>query len=651
MQISRTIHICVESNHKMNFHNYMSIKSFYVHDVSIVLWVDGEIEGEYAEKVKSLVGIKRLDGDDMIGVCLKYGGVMVKFGTLCLNSIDVFRNIPLGIYVKNDKIIALVSYKDNYMYTRLVDICRVGKSITKACLYLDDTNIGILLDNKCSVYDNLMKNTVLLYISAEIEVREGSVIERVYRKIEDLFSKMYTKDNRLKIFQTIPSFKSINNLRIREQLASWEGIPHTELVRMDDEECREFIKNHFDRKYLEGYDGIYPGAFKSDIWRLCVLYKYGGLYLDAKLKLVRKDKLMYFLNKYDVCLVKDYSKIAKYSIYTVFMYFRYPRNEIILEILDTILSNIKTKNRSHCLYLTGPVLHSEIILKHMNYKNRNHIRYKELDYYYFFNKNSIRKNKGVYYMNNIKLVDAYYANKFEDLEHLSNQEHYIKLWNKNIIFMYDVTIMCILQDSESYLKYLDRTMSTIEEYYRNYRIQYRFYDNGSTDTTYRALEEFMVGRNGNIERVNERDDNICEIMNKMKTNIETEYVVIMNKDVLFGMGELDKLLQTLEDASIGMVSPFTTYSIENKRYYYLSYLTCDSVPSYGIHPIIQRGKTLTDVQSAYGGFCVMYEKYMRDCKFSMCEDSKTFMDQFTEEYRMISQKRVVINNNVKMTLK
>ena len=33
-------------------------------------------------------------------------------------------------------------------------------------------------------------------------------------------------------------------------------------------------------KVYDAYTRIKPGAFKSDLWRYCVLYVYGGFYID-----------------------------------------------------------------------------------------------------------------------------------------------------------------------------------------------------------------------------------------------------------------------------------------------------------------------------------------------------------------------------------
>lgn len=58
--------------------------------------------------------------------------------------------------------------------------------------------------------------------------------------------------------------------------------PRFKYYLFDDDECREFIKNNFYIDFLNAYDNLIPGAYKADLWRYCILYKKGGIYLDVK---------------------------------------------------------------------------------------------------------------------------------------------------------------------------------------------------------------------------------------------------------------------------------------------------------------------------------------------------------------------------------
>jgi hypothetical protein len=55
----------------------------------------------------------------------------------------------------------------------------------------------------------------------------------------------------------------------------------------DDEEIRGFLKEHFDSKVLKSFDELKFGAHKADLFRYCVLYVHGGVYMDIKTELVR----------------------------------------------------------------------------------------------------------------------------------------------------------------------------------------------------------------------------------------------------------------------------------------------------------------------------------------------------------------------------
>ena len=65
----------------------------------------------------------------------------------------------------------------------------------------------------------------------------------------------------------------------------------------DDVDCREFIKTNFPVNVLNAYDGLIPGAYKADLWRYCILYINGGIYLDIKYNCTNNFKLIALTEK------------------------------------------------------------------------------------------------------------------------------------------------------------------------------------------------------------------------------------------------------------------------------------------------------------------------------------------------------------------
>ena len=52
------------------------------------------------------------------------------------------------------------------------------------------------------------------------------------------------------------------------------------IILYDDEMCRKFLLEEWGELYLNIFDFIVDGPIKADFWRLCILYKYGGVYSD-----------------------------------------------------------------------------------------------------------------------------------------------------------------------------------------------------------------------------------------------------------------------------------------------------------------------------------------------------------------------------------
>ena len=51
-------------------------------------------------------------------------------------------------------------------------------------------------------------------------------------------------------------------------------------------EIESFLIQHFDRSVLNLFRGLIPYAYRSDLARYCLLYVYGGWYVDLTLKML-----------------------------------------------------------------------------------------------------------------------------------------------------------------------------------------------------------------------------------------------------------------------------------------------------------------------------------------------------------------------------
>jgi hypothetical protein len=110
-----------------------------------------------------------------------------------------------------------------------------------------------------------------------------------------------------------------------------------------DEQCITFLKEEYNDYIANLFQNIPVGMYKADLWRLCKLYIYGGVYADVDLvPYIDIDKLDKEVTFYS-CLTQ------KKSIFQAFMVtFSKPKNPLLLHFLVSFLINKPYK------YVNGP---------------------------------------------------------------------------------------------------------------------------------------------------------------------------------------------------------------------------------------------------------------------------------------------------------
>ncbi len=69
----------------------------------------------------------------------------------------------------------------------------------------------------------------------------------------------------------------------------------------DDEGCRKFLREEFGQRFQDKFDSFKKGAHKSDLFRLCWLYKNGGVYVDIDTQLiVSLDQIVSKINDFTI---------------------------------------------------------------------------------------------------------------------------------------------------------------------------------------------------------------------------------------------------------------------------------------------------------------------------------------------------------------
>lgn len=169
----------------------------------------------------------------------------------------------------------------------------------------------------------------------------------------------------------------------------------------DDTDCRNFIKSNFSSKVLYAYDSLIPGAYKADLWRYCVLYLKGGVYVDIKFEPVNgfSFESIIYDGEMDEYWCKDRKDHFKHNIgvYNAVMIVK-PGNKYLAEAIKRIYIHcIKRDYTESSLNVTGPGLLGSILPKNitfgLDHKKFDTVAFKNTEILVAFNKYRDQRNK------------------------------------------------------------------------------------------------------------------------------------------------------------------------------------------------------------------------------------------------------------------
>ncbi len=183
----------------------------------------------------------------------------------------------------------------------------------------------------------------------------------------------------------------------------------------DDNDCELFIKEHFSDTVYYAFKSLIPGAYKADLWRYCVLYKYGGIYLDIKFVPVEGFKFINLVNQEYFTMDRPQFFLNRLGIYNAFIIAK-PNNVLLMDAINSIVDNVaRQKHGYNSLYPTGPGLLGDLVCK----KKISLITPLK------FNNDSI-------YYNNHKILKTYSLYREELAK--SDNKHYSKCWQEKKIY-------------------------------------------------------------------------------------------------------------------------------------------------------------------------------------------------------------------------
>jgi mannosyltransferase OCH1-like enzyme len=196
-----------------------------------------------------------------------------------------------------------------------------------------------------------------------------------------------------------------------------------EVILYDNDDCLDFLQKNFPEGIANAYIALKPGAYKADLWRLCILYKYGGIYSDIKIRSVNDFKLIELTDKeYFVDFGIYYDEINKKKYRYVdngFMVCK-PQNPILLECINLIVENVKNKYYGFTPFdITGPTLLGKMCEKY--------------NAPLFISHTKEANSKDIFIKDN-KIILEFYPEYREEQKNTGKTAHYSELWKQKDVF-------------------------------------------------------------------------------------------------------------------------------------------------------------------------------------------------------------------------
>jgi len=205
--------------------------------------------------------------------------------------------------------------------------------------------------------------------------------------------------------------------------------PEFDYFLYSDENCLNFINDNFDSEVSNAFRSMKPGAYKSDLWRYCILYVKGGVYLDIKYYSV--IPMFDIIEKNPVIFVKDLPGSCGNTIgvYNAFMASP-PNNNIFKYCIDDIVNSCKFKlYKRSSLDITGPCLLADVLRKHMSQAYIDNLPFEFGRTHYLAMLTDITI---IRYNNNI--IMKVYPEYRDEQKNFQKSEHYGIAWDRRNVY-------------------------------------------------------------------------------------------------------------------------------------------------------------------------------------------------------------------------
>jgi mannosyltransferase OCH1-like enzyme len=324
-----------------------------------------------------------------------------------------------------------------------------------------------------------------------------------------------------------------DNLSVKIQtkyLTILNNNPEYELFYFSDKDCVEFILEEYGQTHLDYYNTLIPTAYKADLFRYCLLNKYGGCYGDfTVLPLIPYNEM---IDGVDRVLVRDDGSGSKGSLWNGLICVK-AEEPMLNKCIEICIDHITNRYFGDSpLDITGPTVLGEAF-RQVGYNTPN-----EFDIPLGDN----RKSRIYMHDINIHVRDvndkSIIIKKMEDIHNSTlyseTNIHYNEAWNHGKIYTHRISYAITGWNEDKEIDRLLHQLKSILKYNDEIVIQI---DTKATD----ELKE-VIKSHGLIPHIFPLNNNFITFKNNLKNLCTKDYIFQIDGDEFLS----DKLLKEID---------------------------------------------------------------------------------------------------------
>ena len=133
--------------------------------------------------------------------------------------------------------------------------------------------------------------------------------------------------------------------KIKIYSRNWKKLnPEYNIKLYDDNMCKEFLLKEYSQLHLDIFNFLKDGPIKSDFWRVCIINKYGGLYVDSDIMpLIPLKNYIEDDDYFVTCISMNFKKNKSALQLNPHFILSDKNNEILKKCINTYINYYKKK--------------------------------------------------------------------------------------------------------------------------------------------------------------------------------------------------------------------------------------------------------------------------------------------------------------------